>query len=366
MTQHPDEGTLHAYIDGELPSAEAEALEAHVAGCASCAAALAEARGLVAATSQVITALDAAPATMRPAVPAVPVERRPSTTFTTGASRPLIFRMPYARAAALLLLVGGSAIVADRSGVFDGSARSPRVSTTADAVQQSEPSSAAAPEAMASSAVSAPVSPAPADFSGATVGGASGAIAPKAAPAPRRATNGPAHDGAREVANQRATATRETAPAISQQDVAAGAALKRDESAERARASTPTAAPAAPPTAPPPARAVVRLSEVVVTTDESSPVARVSRYRTRDGTILTLTEEALRTSFAEESDARRTAAPTAAGAQRPAAAAASPPGVNSYRWSRPDQGRTYTLTGSLPVAELEALSKRLSELERLP
>ena len=43
---HVDEGTLHAYLDGELPSAERTALEAHLAECATCRANLTEERAL--------------------------------------------------------------------------------------------------------------------------------------------------------------------------------------------------------------------------------------------------------------------------------------------------------------------------------
>ena len=44
---HVDEGTLHAYLDGELPSTERAALEAHLAQCASCRATLTEERALL-------------------------------------------------------------------------------------------------------------------------------------------------------------------------------------------------------------------------------------------------------------------------------------------------------------------------------
>ncbi|HEV8381340.1 MAG TPA: zf-HC2 domain-containing protein [Gemmatimonadales bacterium] len=44
---HVDEGMLHAYLDGELPSAERAALEAHLAQCATCRASLAEERALL-------------------------------------------------------------------------------------------------------------------------------------------------------------------------------------------------------------------------------------------------------------------------------------------------------------------------------
>ncbi|OLD87419.1 MAG: hypothetical protein AUG85_07270 [Gemmatimonadetes bacterium 13_1_20CM_4_66_11] len=43
---HVDEGTLHAYLDGELASGERATLEAHVAQCATCRAALADERAL--------------------------------------------------------------------------------------------------------------------------------------------------------------------------------------------------------------------------------------------------------------------------------------------------------------------------------
>jgi hypothetical protein len=59
--QHPDEGTIHAWIDGELPFDEAAALEAHLNDCAECSALAAEARGLVAASSRIVSALDIVP-----------------------------------------------------------------------------------------------------------------------------------------------------------------------------------------------------------------------------------------------------------------------------------------------------------------
>lgn len=43
---HVAEGTLHAYLDGELPSTERAALEAHLAGCAACRGNLMEERSL--------------------------------------------------------------------------------------------------------------------------------------------------------------------------------------------------------------------------------------------------------------------------------------------------------------------------------
>lgn len=64
--QHLDEGTIHAWLDGQLPREEAEAVDAHVAECRQCADAVAEARGLIAASSRILTGLDAIPRDVAP------------------------------------------------------------------------------------------------------------------------------------------------------------------------------------------------------------------------------------------------------------------------------------------------------------
>jgi len=64
--EHPDEGTIHAWLDGALDAASAERVAAHVRGCAACAALTAEARGLIAGASRVVAALDEVPAGTRP------------------------------------------------------------------------------------------------------------------------------------------------------------------------------------------------------------------------------------------------------------------------------------------------------------
>ena len=65
--EHPDEGTIHAWLDGALDAASAERVEAHVRGCAACSALTGEARGLIAGASRVVAALDDVPAGARPA-----------------------------------------------------------------------------------------------------------------------------------------------------------------------------------------------------------------------------------------------------------------------------------------------------------
>src|SRR4029078_13590409 len=64
--QHLDEGTIHAWLDGELPADEAEKIAAHANECAECGALVAEARGLIAASTRILTALDNVPAGVMP------------------------------------------------------------------------------------------------------------------------------------------------------------------------------------------------------------------------------------------------------------------------------------------------------------
>lgn len=354
--QHPEEGTLHAYLDGELPAAEASSLELHVGECARCAAALAEARGLVAAASRVITTLDAAPAS--PAV-VTPAPAGASPAPERRAAHAPFFRVPYARAAALLLLVGGSAVVLDRSGTFAGGEDSASEALLAEAATGSDLAATSAPEeTRPTAAVSGAATPtgaganaAPTRPAGALLGAADNAAQKAAAPPVVAATT------AAEAASRRA----ERSPAVSARTVApvqgggvSVGAMARDAAAD----SRPPAVPS-----PSPPRAAMAADGIVVT-GASGAAVTVSRYRTRTGAILTLTEEPLRTSFAEESVATRQSSALSARERTTAAAAA--PVMNTYRWSSADAGKIYTLTGPLTVPELEAVSKRLGELERVP
>ena len=57
-SDHPDEGRIHAWLDGALDEPSANGLVAHVATCGECAERVAEARGLIAGASRVVRALD--------------------------------------------------------------------------------------------------------------------------------------------------------------------------------------------------------------------------------------------------------------------------------------------------------------------
>lgn len=130
--QHLDEGTIHAWLDGELPPAEAEAAEAHVATCDECKAAVAEARGFIAGASRILLALDAAPGGVLPA----------STTATSTTARaPKRFTISRAwMAAAAVLVLSTATVIAVRP------KREAAIATVSARDEASAPMVAVAPE----------------------------------------------------------------------------------------------------------------------------------------------------------------------------------------------------------------------------
>ena len=102
--QHPDEGTIHAWLDDALSGEERAALERHVASCAECSVLVAEARGMIAGSSRIISALDAVPGGVIP-------KSAPAHSLSLWR----LLRVTPARAAiAASLLVAASALVAKR------------------------------------------------------------------------------------------------------------------------------------------------------------------------------------------------------------------------------------------------------------
>jgi putative zinc finger protein len=121
--QHLDEGTIHAWLDGALGDAEAARVEAHVAGCSTCAAAVAEARGLIAGATRVLGALDHVPANVVPPAlqGAAPNESATSAAGSSGVAslgerrrgwRRLHFTPAWTAAAAVIVVAVGSLLVA--------------------------------------------------------------------------------------------------------------------------------------------------------------------------------------------------------------------------------------------------------------
>jgi len=125
--RHPDEGEIHAWLDGALDPAASAELEAHVAACADCAAAVAEARGLIAGASRILLALDGVPSGVIPAPSqpsgAVPGDELASRRAQQQAAAlqsarrrvPWYARRPVQIAAGLMLVAGVGGIVARSS-----------------------------------------------------------------------------------------------------------------------------------------------------------------------------------------------------------------------------------------------------------
>src|SRR5436309_8470040 len=71
--QHLEEGVVHAWLDGALSVTEAAEVEQHVHECEQCAALVAEARGVIAGASRIVSSLDVVRGgvipTARPAAP---------------------------------------------------------------------------------------------------------------------------------------------------------------------------------------------------------------------------------------------------------------------------------------------------------
>jgi len=98
--QHLDEGTIHSWLDGALTPDEVARAEAHAKDCPQCQAAVAEARGFIAASSRILTALDNAP---RGVIPAAAPSRR---------VQPWVWRV----AATVLVVATGTFLVLNERG----------------------------------------------------------------------------------------------------------------------------------------------------------------------------------------------------------------------------------------------------------
>lgn len=93
---HVDEGTLHSYLDGELPSSERAAVEAHLAQCSACRATLGDERTLLERASAL---LGSARPLERPAPPFEQIRRAPTRS-------PWRVRTSFAWAASIMLALG--------------------------------------------------------------------------------------------------------------------------------------------------------------------------------------------------------------------------------------------------------------------
>jgi len=127
----PDEGLIHAWLDGQLPPDEAARIEQLAATDPEWTAAVAEARGLVAASSRILSTLDDVPAGVIP----------------KGTASRAAWRLPWWSkvAAAVVIMAGTSVLVMQRT--------SERVLATAPAVK---PATVRTPAIVTSQPVPAP------------------------------------------------------------------------------------------------------------------------------------------------------------------------------------------------------------------
>ena len=105
---HVDDGTLHAYLDGELSPPEAQGVEAHVAQCPACRERLEEERALIARATELLA--QAAP------------PERDLPPFHPGDIQPPVrlwwqVRLPLAWAATIALALGIGTYVGDHNGM---------------------------------------------------------------------------------------------------------------------------------------------------------------------------------------------------------------------------------------------------------
>ncbi|HEX6250460.1 MAG TPA: carboxypeptidase regulatory-like domain-containing protein [Gemmatimonadaceae bacterium] len=415
-TRHPDEGTIHAYVERQLPLAEQARVDAHVSSCAECAASVAEARGLIAAASRIVGALDDVPAKV---IPARPVRRLP----------------PWLAAAAVMVLAVGVSSVAVQRGL-----ESRRDVSTMAADAAGEPQQAVAAESQASP-MAPPVTPERSELSSAPTAATGAAPATRRDAGERRSgTVASAADPVRK-AGVREEAVVLPAPAASAPPALPPAAADFSAAEERASASERATGAAAPigraatrmqAAAPSDAAALsLRQSEITITgrvmTADGSPLAGANvfvsslnlsvgtdatgRYTLivppgeaqrdrlvvraraigyvpqeqllrvpigsqtadfelrRDGTQLTEVTITGGTTVAGEQPERTTRYEAAPGVivelrEFHAAARIPParPGTNEYRWGDASGARQYVLSGPLAIAELERLAGRLGEL----
>lgn len=339
--QHPDEGTIHAWIDGQLSADVSAELETHVASCAECAALVAEARGLVAASTRIVSALDSVPAGVVPAA-----ARRRSWYANTQLRA----------AAAVLLVAGASALVIRGSYSVPPAEDAGRVMATD--VAEVRQDSKAMPEASAAIEQASPPPSAPAAKRNAS--------GQRQATPPATRADGAGNTAARSVTGAGA-AIRAESPAVAAPPAQATTTFSSQKAAEQ---TVTTAEP-------------LRMRPVVVggtakraesdapaltlVRSDTTGSVTVSVYRVEPGFEVTLTETATVPS----------APSTAAGTQRERrlqAAAPSPPlqradmaamsaVLMSISWTDSSSRKSYVLAGPVSRERLEALRKQI-ELTR--
>jgi anti-sigma factor RsiW len=388
--QHPDEGTIHTWLDGELPPDDAAELEAHVAQCSECAAAVAEARGFIAGSSRIVSALDIVPGDVIPV--AAPRKRSwyNSTQF---------------RAAAAVLFVAGASLVLLRDGtqskmetVMDvrdvQTAASPAAESApvqAPAPQPVNPArdarsrdarslSASADQAKDEASTAKPVESQAAESRAAAARNEKRAASPTAPPQTAAGIgnlSGPVVKSAEPERrnfdsrlSQRVPVTAVPAPAPAPRSAALADAQRAATSSVRMRADTSklllndvvvTGVATAPAAAPPPV-APLR----IVRADTVAATVR-TRFEVRPGVEIVLTETSVPIAATGAATAQQqAAAPVSKAAPfersgNATSATANAARVDSITWVSTVSGKSYVLRGPLTKEQLTLLRSRLPQ-----
>ena len=383
--QHLDEGTIHSWLDGALSADESARVEAHVKECGQCAAAVAEARGFIAASSRILTALDNAP---RGVIPASAPRRR---------FDPIMWRV----AASVLVVAAGTLVVFQNRG---GDERPMSISSDG-ALQVPQPTSVTE---RVSAGAAAPIAPVPAGAVQTRTGQAvTGSAATAAAtPAPNRTlskapaialrgTTGASNQRADINARERSVSEEPAAASIGQRDsVVSNYAEAGGREAQTMRQMVAAGAVAKDVAAEP--------ERLKVVGTPRAPGVKITLYEVAPGDTVTLTEpmphslsgvvltgaagasirrENAKT-MAPQSVARADAATVAApDSQVAAAVEAAPPsaqalsarvparqaevanGVTTISWTDATTGKVLKLSGRIPEARLQQIKVRI-ERER--
>jgi hypothetical protein len=355
--QHLDEGTIHSWLDGALSADEAARVEAHVAECPQCATAVAEARGFVAASSRILTALDHVPRGVVPA--ALPVR--------------WYNRAAWRAAAAVLVVAVGSLIVVRNDGNNAPKSSFVPGHETPDTIAKPAP-----PIIIAPAATPEPKKPATASAPSTQSALSSGAASRGRAAAEADLSGKPVRRAAPIQGVTRERARDEGVDAVADRDAAAppqvaGAVMAVPQGAVSSRVAGVTMMGAV--ASEPAPLKVVGTPRVLG--------AKVTLYEVAPGDTVTFTEalniqlNAVVTTgiSSAETQARRPTAKSAAAAptQPPSQSAAAPPlqveianGVTSISWPDVATGNMLKLSGHMSVERLTEIKRRIERERAAP
>lgn len=350
--QHLDEGTIHSWLDGALSADDAARVEAHVAECPQCATAVAEARGFIAASSRILTALDHVP---RGVVPAA----SPVRWYNRAAWR----------AAAAVLVVAVGSLVVVRNGVREA-AVSPTMIDSAGASQ----AAVTQPQIVEALPAATPARKSP--------GPPSGTPSTQSAPASRVASSGkPTAEGDYSGKPARGAKRSNIAARELGRDEAVDAAIAGNAASAPLVAGAVTASPQSAVSSHPPGAVMMDSAgseqpRLKVVGTPRMIGAKVTLYEVAPGDTVTFTEvsnlhlESVVTTgiSAAEPQARRSVQKSAATprTQTASPAAVAPPpevevanGMTSISWPDVATGNMLRLSGRMSVERLNEIKRRI-------